>query len=123
MISAISTVRSVGAICVLWSYSAYAGAPLRSGVNNGKRSVRYYRRKRYSVLTQVYRATECKILRVAISLGVVAASVLVTAALGFSFSQRHCPANRTAPSWEAKYYGWAPSPVSSEDFDMRLWPP
>ena len=33
------------------------------------------------------------------------------------FSRRHCPAKRTAPSWEAKCYRWAPSPVSSEDSD------
>ena len=37
--------------------------------------------------------------------------------LASTFSQRHCSANRTAPSWEAKYYRWAPIPVSSEVFD------
>ena len=58
-----------------------------------------------------------KILRVVISVGVAAVSVLGTAALGFLFSQSHCSGNRTAPSWEATYYRWAPSPVSSEDFD------
>ena len=58
-----------------------------------------------------------KILREVISSGIVAVSVLPTAALGFLFSQRHCSGNRAAPSWEATYYRWAPSPVSSEDSD------
>ena len=63
---AVCAVRPIDMICVPRSYNAYAGAPLRSNVNSSERSAYYYRRKKYSAQTQVYRAKGCKILRVVI---------------------------------------------------------